>query len=74
MGIHRLELRMELDLVFGIGVTAGIGIGWAASKQIRAASMLIVPSLFTREGRFWVTTFTYSLLLKGIQLNVVIQY
>ena len=63
--IHRLELRRELDLVIGAGVVTCIGLGWAVSKQIRNTSMLILPSMFTKEGRFWLTTIAYSLLLSG---------
>ena len=44
---------------------AGMGIGWAISKQIRTASVLVLPTMFTREGRFWLTSFTYTLLLTG---------
>ena len=64
-GVHRLKLRREIDLIIGAGVVIGLGVGWAVSKQIRATSVLIVPTLFTRQGKFWLTSFTYTLLLTG---------
>lgn len=63
--IQRLGLSENIDLLAGIGSITGLGIGWAVSKQIRLTSMLIVPTMFAKEGRLWLTTFTYTLLLTG---------
>lgn len=68
-----MELSKEIDLIVGIGAVTGLGVGWAISKQLRATSMLIVPTMFTREGRFWLTSFTYSLLLTGGSLAMTRQ-
>ncbi|XP_067942063.1 uncharacterized protein [Watersipora subatra] len=69
--VHRLELPSTIDKALGIGVVASLGIGWAISRQIRASSILVLPSIFTREGRFMLTAISYTLLLTGPLANIV---
>lgn len=68
-GVHRLQLRREVDLVVGTGVVSGVAVGWAMSQQVRATSLLIIPTMFTKEGRLWLTTYSYTLILEGSLLG-----
>lgn len=65
--IHRLQLRREVDVTVGAGIISLITLGFAVSKQVRCTSLLILPTMFTKEGRFWLSTLVYGLLLAGIK-------
>ena len=63
--LRSLDLGAELDSIVQTMVVTAIAIGFTLSKQIRCTLCLVFPTVFTREGRFWLSTITYSLLLSG---------
>jgi len=66
MVIQKLTLSKEIDMILGFLSVAAFGLGWASSIQVRCTSVLIIPSMFTKEGRFYLSTLVYTLLLTGM--------
>lgn len=68
MAIHRLDLSPSVDVVVGSSVVFITSVGFAVSKRVRCTAMLMLPSMFTKEGRLWLSTLTYELILTGMLL------
>ena len=52
-----------VGIIFGLG----LALGNACSVQIRCISWLLLPTLFSKRGRSYVSTFAVALLLLGKQ-------